>query len=110
MRVARILLTIPAAIVAVAVGARAQPLIMPQDKPSHYDAYNTPRIEQPWVSQAPDSRLAEKPVGEMLRTRLGIVDGSAELFRYQVEEDGPSNHAVLDGAVSGGGIRLKLSW
>ena len=107
MRVAHSVLMVSAALLA-ASAARARPLIMPQDKPVHFDAYNTPRIEQPWVNQVPDSRLAEKPIGDALRARLGIGDGSAELFRF--EEDGPSNHAVLDGVVSGGGIKLKLNW
>jgi len=109
VRVAHVILIVSAASLA-AAGARAQPLVLPQDKPAPYDAYNSPRIEQPWVNQVPDSRLAEKPIGEVLRARLGMADGSAELFRYEEIDGDPSNHAVLDGAVSGGGIQLKLSW
>jgi len=108
MRVAHSLLIAVAATFA-AVGARAQPLVLPQDRPTPYDAYNAPRLAQPWASQVPEARPTEKTAGDGLRARLGVVDGSAELFRYEVEGD-PSNHAVLDGAVSGRGVQLKLSW
>jgi hypothetical protein len=95
---------------AAAGSAQGAPLVMPDLKPSHVDAYNSPRIEQPWASEVPNSaQLAERPIGEVISRRLGIVNGSAELFRYQVQ-GAPSDKTVLDGAIAGGGIQLKLSW
>ena len=94
---------------AAAGSAQGAPLVMPDFKPSHIDAYNTPNIERSWTNQTPTARLAEQPIGEVIRRRLGIVDGSAELFRYQVQ-GAPSDKTVLDGAIDGGGIKLKLSW
>ena len=46
---------------------------------------------------------------DRIAAKLGLVEGSAELFRYRVE-DAPSNKTVLDGAIDGGGIRFRLSW
>ena len=97
-------------IATVATGsAQAGALVMPQFGPSHADAYNSPTIEQPWVNQTPVARVAEQPIGEVISRRLGLVNGSAELFRYQVQ-GAPSDKTMLAGAIDGGGIKLKLSW
>ncbi|MBL6853791.1 MAG: hypothetical protein ISS15_14405 [Alphaproteobacteria bacterium] len=107
MRATLILLSLTA--VAAAGSAQAAGLVMPQFKPSHIDAYNAARVEQPWTGEQPAARIAEQPIGEAISRRLGLADGSAQLFRYQVQGT-PSDKAVLDGMVDGGGIRLKLSW
>lgn len=105
---ALVLLGLPA--VLAAGGARAAPIVMPDMKPAaNFTAYNTPSIERPWTNQTPNARIAEQPIGEIISRRLGLVDGSAELFRYQVQ-GAPSDKTVLDGAIDGGGIKLKLSW
>jgi hypothetical protein len=108
MRATLILLSLTAIAVA-GGGAQAAGLVMPEFRPSHVDAYNSPNIARPWTNQVPNAQLAERPIGEVISRRLGIVDGSAELFRYQVE-GAPSDKTVLDGAIAGGGIKLKLSW
>ena len=102
-----ILLSVPALVAA--ADAWGAPLVMPELRPSHVDAYNSPTIERPWTNQTPNARIAEQPIGEVISRRLGLVDGSAELFRYQVT-GAPSDKTVLDGAIDGGGSRLKLSW
>ena len=45
----------------------------------------------------------------MLAARFGLAEGTAELFRYRMDNSA-SEHAQLDGLIDGGGIRLKLSW
>ena len=98
-----------AAIVA-AGSAQGAVLVMPDMKPAaNVSAYNSDRIEQPWTGEQPVARVAEQPIGEVISHRLGLVNGSAELFRYQVT-GAPSDKTVLDGAIDGGGIKLKLSW
>src|SRR5690348_17074325 len=94
---------------AAAGGAQAAGLVMPDFKPSHIDAYNSARVEQPWQGEEPVARVAEQPIGEIIKRRLGIVDGSAELFRYQVQ-GAPSDKTMLDGVIDGGGVKLKLTW
>jgi hypothetical protein len=94
---------------AAAGGAQAGTLVMPEFKPSQVEAYNAARVEQPWQGEQPVARVAEQPVGEIIKRRLGIVDGSAELFRYQVQ-GAPSDKTMLDGVIDGGGIKLKLTW
>lgn len=94
---------------AAAGSAQAAALVMPEFKPSPVDAYNSATIEHPWTNQTPDAKVAERPIGEVISRRLGLVNGSAELFRYQVT-GAPSDKTVLDGAIDGGGIKLKLTW
>ena len=98
-----------AAIVA-ASGAQGAVIVIPDMKPAaNVDAYNSQRIEQPWTGEQPVAQVAEQPIGEVISRRLGLVDGSAQLFRYQVN-GAPSDKTVLAGAIDGGGIKLKLSW
>src|ERR1700712_3029297 len=87
----------------------AAPIVMPDSNPEPYSAYASKAIEQPWLPQRADTQLREQPLGEVLAARFGLAEGSAELFRYNVE-NGPSTRAQLDGVIDGGGIRLKLSW
>ncbi|MEI9996293.1 MAG: hypothetical protein WDM91_16975 [Rhizomicrobium sp.] len=89
--------------------AAAMHLIMPDDRPQRYDGYESPMIAQPWVNRQNNLAPTERPIGEIIATRLGLVNGSAELFRFRVE-GAPSNKTMLDGMVDGGGIKLKLSW
>ena len=105
----RAVLALSALFAAVAGQAQAAHLIMPDDKPVFRSAYNAPEIAQPWANRQTDMTISEKPIGEILATRLGFADGSAELFRFRVE-NAPSNKTMLDGVLDGGGIKLKLSW
>ncbi|MEI9990698.1 MAG: hypothetical protein WDM86_11725 [Rhizomicrobium sp.] len=89
--------------------AAAAQLVMPQDKPVYYNAYDTPGIAQPWVGQQPDGRLTEQPIGELIAVRLGLAHGRAELFSYRLE-NAPSAKTMLDGVIDGGGLKLKLTW
>ena len=89
--------------------ASAARLVIPDSNPEPYSAYATRAIEQPWNSQRPETQLHEQPIGELLAARLGLAEGSAELFRYNLE-NAPSTRTQLDGVIDGGGIRLKLTW
>jgi hypothetical protein len=109
MRATTLFLLSLTAVAAAAGGAQAGPLVMPEFRPSQVDAYNAARVEQPWQGEQPVARVAEQPIGEIIKRRLGIVDGSAELFRYQVQ-GAPSAKTVLDGVIDGGGVKLKLTW
>ncbi|MEJ0027967.1 MAG: hypothetical protein WDN01_18225 [Rhizomicrobium sp.] len=94
----------------VAVGpAMAARLVIPEDKPVFYNAYASPEIAQPWASRQPDTRLTERPIGELIAVKLGLADGHAELFRYHVD-NAPSDKTMLDGVIDGGGVKLKLTW
>jgi len=95
--------------VAVAGSAQAEGLVMPDFKPSQVDAYHTARVEQPWQGEQAVTCVAEQPIGEIIKQRLGLVNGSAELFRYQVQ-GAPSDKTMLDGVIDGGGVKLKLTW
>jgi hypothetical protein len=99
------------AVAAMAGRAHATVILMPDMKPAaNTEAYNSPRIEQPWVNEQPQqARLAERPIGEIISQRLGLANGTAELFRYQVQ-GAPSDKTMLNGVIDGGGIKLKLSW
>lgn len=94
---------------AFAAPACAAGLVMPGATPETYQAYETQAVSQPWSSQQPNARLVERPIGEIIATRLGIAKGSAELFRYHLE-NAPSARTQIYGLVDGGGIKLKLSW
>ncbi|MEJ1967553.1 MAG: hypothetical protein WDN03_02780 [Rhizomicrobium sp.] len=69
-----------------AAPACAAGLVMPGATPETYQAYETQAVSQPWSSQQPNARLVERPIGEIIATRLGIAKGSAELFRYHPGE------------------------
>ena len=108
MRVAPALLLLIAALAA-AEQACAAPLQMPDERPARYDAYSSPQIAEPWTGQHAVPVMQERPMGELIATRLGLVEGSAELFRYRVE-NAPSDATMFDGVVDGGGIKFKLTW
>lgn len=86
-------------------GAAAEPLVV-RIRPE--PATNEPP-GQAWQPERPLPILHQQPVGQLIGARLGIVHGSAELFRFRVENAAP-NHAMLDGVIDGGGIKLKLTW
>jgi hypothetical protein len=111
MRAKSLALAVLTALVAAAGSARATVIVIPDVKPAaNTEAYNSPRIEQPWINEQPQpAQLVEKPIGEIISQRLGLADGTAELFRYQVQ-GAPSDKTMLDGVIDGGGIKLKLSW
>lgn len=92
-----------------ACGAQAASLVMPVEEPVRYEAYASRPIAEPWRNQVPDLRVTEKPMGELIAARLGLVNGSAELFGYRVE-GAPSDKTMLDGVIDGGGVKLKLTW
>ena len=108
MRVATALLVLIAALAARGPVCAAQ-LRMPDERPSGFEAYSSPQIAEPWAGQRTVQLMQEKPIGELIATRLGLVEGSAELFRYRVE-NAPSQATMFDGVVDGGGIKLKLTW
>lgn len=87
--------------------ACAASLVLPTSQPVQNDASQP--AGQFWAAQRPAPQLIDRPVGELIATRLGLAEGSAELFRYRLE-NAPSNATVLDGVVDGGGIKLKLTW
>ena len=109
MRALGILAVSVGAVIALATPALADRLIIPDANPEPYSAYASQAIERPWDHQIPETQLHEQPIGELLATKLGFGEGSAELFRYRLE-NAPSTRTQLDGVVDGGGIRLKLSW
>jgi len=78
-------------------------------KPVSYDDISFQPIEQPWASPRPSFQLVERPLADIISTKLGITKGSAELFTYRFQ-DAPSNATVLDGVVGGAGVKLKLTW
>ena len=108
MRVGPALLVLIAALAANGP-ACAAPLRMPDERPSGFEAYSSPQIAEPWAGQRTVPVMQERPVGELIATRLGLVEGSAELFRYRVE-NAPSEATMFNGVVDGGGIKLKLTW
>jgi len=88
--------------------ARAGGFVIPDaNSPAAYRTYATRQAEQPWAPPGP--ALIETPIAKLISGKLGLAEGRAEIFRYRIE-DAPSNKTILDGAISGGGIRLKLSW
>ena len=108
MRVGPALLALIAALATSGPVCAAQ-LRMPDERPSGFDAYSSPQIAEPWAGQRAVPVMQERPIGELIATRLGLVEGSAELFRYRVE-NAPSEATMFNGAVDGGGIKLKLTW
>ena len=109
MRTGSFVMIVFSAAIGAAGPACAARLVMPDNNPAPYSAYASRTIEQPWLPQQPEPQLREQPIGEILAARLGFAQGSAELFRYHLE-NGPSTRAQLDGVIDGGGLRLKLSW
>ncbi len=94
---------------ALAGRAAAAPLVLPDARPTYYNAYDQPEIAQPWDSGRPDLHLSEQPIGEVIAVRLGIAHGRAELFSYHLE-NAPSDKTMLDGVIDGGGVKLKMTW
>src|SRR5271154_6967966 len=102
----RVLIALSAAFAAAAPASAARFVMPPDENSPPYAAYASKAIEQPWAPQRPDLELHEQPFGELIAARLGFAEGSAELFRYRLE-NAPSARTQLDGLVDGGGIKLK---
>jgi|SRR4029079_13328287 hypothetical protein len=102
-------IVIAASALLVATEASAARLNIPDDNGVHYSAYFSKAIEQPWAPQRPEAELSEQHLADIVATKLGVARGSAELFRYRLE-NAPSNATVLRGQIDGGGIKLKLTW
>jgi hypothetical protein len=109
MRVRMTMAMVGAAMAAMTLPASADGLVIPAEKPSFNEAAINAPNALPWTNQQPNPHLTEKPIGEVVAARLGLVNGSAELFRFRVE-NAPSSRTMLDGLVDGGGIKLKLTW
>ena len=97
------------AVLAGSTGATAAELTIVINTPVFRIDVPSQMVEQPWVSQQLTSQLVERPVADIISTKLGIGEGRVEFFRYRLE-NAPSNATVLDGVVDGGGIKLKLTW
>jgi hypothetical protein len=112
MRIKALILLACGAVLTAAGPARAGGLVIPDvNSASAYRFYAARASEQQqlWTSSVPAPVLVQTPIASLIAAKLGLVEGSAELFRYQVE-DAPSNKTVLDGAIDGGGIRFRLRW
>jgi hypothetical protein len=95
--------------ISMASPACAAQLVIPTDNHAFYSAYVSQPIDQPWAPQRPEPQLVERPVADLIATKLGVAEGSAQLFRFRLE-NAPSNATVLKGQIDGAGIRLKLTW
>jgi hypothetical protein len=94
---------------AAATPTGAEQLTIPEYKPVSYDDYSSQSIDLPWASHRTGSQLVERPVAELIAAKLGMVQGKAELFRYQLER-APSSATMLNGVIDGVGIKLKMTW
>jgi len=101
------LILIPALAAVLGGSVEAAQLVIFEPKPVFYSTFSGP--PPPWIHEQPDLRLTEKPVGEIIALKLGFAEGRAELFRFHLE-NAPSDKTMLDGAVDGGGLKLKLTW
>ncbi len=95
--------------VAAASPACAAKLNIRDDNSVAWSAYSSNQIEQPWAPQRPESQLTELRIADLIAAKLGVARGSAELFRYRLE-NAPSSSTILRGQIDGGGVRLKLTW
>jgi hypothetical protein len=94
---------------AAASPACAARLVIPTDNTVAWPAYSSRQIEQPWATQRQEAQLTERRIADLIATRLGVAQGSAELFRYRLE-NALSSSTIIKGQIDGGGIRLKLNW
>ena len=92
-----------------AAPARAADLSIPSDFHGAYSAYSSQPIERPWTPQRPEAQLVEHPIGDIIAMKLGIAQGSAQLFRFRLE-NAPSSATELRGQIDGAGIKIKLNW
>jgi len=96
-------------VTAAASPACAARLNITDDNSVAWSAYSAKQIEQPWAPQRPEAQLTELHIADLIAAKLGMATGSAELFRYRLE-NAPSSSTILRGQIDGGGVRLKLSW
>jgi hypothetical protein len=89
--------------------ALAQGMTIVGGNPTLFQDYSSQALILPGTSPGTSARLIQYPVVDMISARLGVSEGSLELFRYRLE-DAPSKATVLYGVVDGGGLRLKVCW
>ena len=96
-------------ICAAASSALGANLSVPSTDNTAYLDYARQSTNQHWVGRPSEPQLSERPIGELIATKLGVAEGSAQLFRYRLE-NAPSNSTILRGEIDGGGIKLRLTW
>lgn len=107
MRVSHFAVAVLGTALTAATPACAARLILPDN---NNPAYATlPPADHVWQPQRPETQLVERPIADLIAARLGLVKGSAELFRYHLV-NAPTNNAMLRGQIDGAGIKLKLTW
>jgi hypothetical protein len=91
--------------------ALADHLVIPnEDDPAAIRYDMTERDQtQPFDQQRPDPALTEQPIAEVIAAKLGVAQGSFQLFRYQVE-NAPSSSTVMRAVLDGGGLKFKVTW
>ena len=109
MRRPYIFVALIGAALSAATPACAARLDIPDDNSVAWAAYSSKQIEQPWAPQRPEPQLSEMHIADLIAAKLGVARGSAELFRYRLE-NAPSSSTILHGQIDGGGVRLKLTW
>ena len=107
MRVSLLAVAVLGTALTAANPACAARLVLPADSSPIYATL--PPADRVWQPQRPETQLVEQPIADLIAARLGLVKGSAELFRYHLV-DAPTNNAMLRGQIDGAGIKLKLTW
>lgn len=89
----------------------ASPVIAggPTDKPVDFwrASYMPKRL--PRERSADEIRFTEPSYGQALADRLGVVNGTAEVFHYQLDK-GNNGKTAIDGGVGGNGVKLRMRW
>jgi len=49
------------------------------------------------------------PYSDVLASRLGLVDGKAAIFRYDLNKNG-NGSSTIEGDLEGNGVKLRLRW
>lgn len=82
----------------------------PVDKPrvDFWRSNNMPQ-KPPKEPTAADQRFGQAAYNKELATRLGVVDGTAEIFRYDLDKNSAAK-ASVDGGFGGHGVRLRMRW
>ena len=109
MRMPTLLAVLLCLVLGAAGPACAERLIIPDETAALPAALYADRFDQPWAPRHPQPTLVERPIAEVIAMKLGLVQGSAQLFRFRLE-NAPSKATILRGEINGGGVRLRLTW
>jgi hypothetical protein len=88
--------------------ASAAQLKLPSDDSVDYSVLSTQPIRLGTPHDSDTSKF-ERPLGDLVGSKLGFADGQLQLFRFRLDK-APFDSTLPRQQIDAGGIKLKWTW